>query len=84
MENDNQFLNGFIFKRPHENAPQFVKGHMSVKVDEAIKYLQENKKSDGWLNADLLVSKDGTKLYFKLNTWEKPKDDEIKPEDLPF
>ena len=68
------FLDGFIFKRPHEASPDFVKGNMAIKVDEAIAFLQKHKKADGWVNADLLVSKDGQKLYFKLNTWEKPAD----------
>ena len=92
------FGEGFIFKRPHESAPQFVKGLMAVKVDEAIAFLQKYKKADGWVNLDLLASKDNSKLYFKLNTWEKPKDDtapvnaglddrEVPPltdEDVPF
>jgi hypothetical protein len=68
------FLDGFIFKRPHESSPDFVKGNMAIKVDEAIAFLQKHKKADGWVNTDLLVSKDGQKLYFKLNTWEKPAD----------
>ena len=65
------FLDGFIFKRPRDGAPDFVKGEMSIKADEAIAFIQKHTKN-GWLNADLLASKDNTKLYFKLNTWEKP------------
>ena len=74
------FLDGFIFKRPRETAPDFVKGEMSIKVDEAIAFLQKNAKN-GWINADLLASKDNTKLYFKLNTWEKPVDSAQPPVD---
>lgn len=70
-KSDVVFLNGFIFKRPREVAPDFVKGEMSIKVDEAIEFLRANSRG-GWVNADLLASKDNTKLYFKLNTWEKP------------
>ena len=91
------FLDGFIFKRPKEGAPDFVKGEMSIKVDEAVASLQKNAKN-GWINADLLASKDNSKLYFKLNTWEKPVDatapvnagedtreaPPIAPEDIPF
>jgi hypothetical protein len=51
------FLNGFLFKRPHENAPDFVKGSLSIKVDEAIEFLQKYN-NNGWVNADLLASKD--------------------------
>ncbi len=28
------FAEGFIFKRPREGAPDFVKGNISIKVDE--------------------------------------------------
>jgi len=65
------FLNGFIFKRPRTGAPDFVKGEMSIKADEAIAFIQQHAKN-GWLNADLLASKDNTKLYFKLNTYKPP------------
>lgn len=65
------FGKGFIFKRPHDNAPDFVKGSMSVKVSEAIEFLKQYQDND-WVNLDLLASKDNTKLYFKLNTF-KPK-----------
>lgn len=92
MTEETIFGKGFIFKRPHENAPAFVKGSMSVKVSEAIAFLQQYQEKD-WVNLDLLASKDNTKLYFKLNTY-KPKtqdtsalpdkDSEIKPEDLPW
>ena len=67
------FLDGFLFKRPRAGCPDFVKGEMSIKADEAIAFIQKHTKN-GWLNADLLASKDNTKLYFKLNTWEKPVD----------
>lgn len=96
QNNETVFLDGFIFKRPHESAPQFVKGSMSIKVDEAIAFLQKHS-NNGWVNADLLASKDNTKLYFKLNTWKPPVkggdsvlpdtpegDDNINPEDIPF
>lgn len=75
-EETTTFLNGFIFKRPHEKAPAFVKGSMSIKVDEAISFLKAYEK-DGWVNADLLASKDNSKLYFKLNTFKPEK----KPEE---
>lgn len=90
------FSKGFIFKRPSENAPDFIKGKMSVKVSEAIEFLKQHQNND-WVNMDLLLSKDGTKLYFKLDTYkkeEKPSEntqqtpeyptDDINPEDIPF
>lgn len=77
-ENETVFLQGFIFKRPHENAPAFVKGSMSIKVDEAIAFLQQHN-NNGWVNADLLASKDNSKLYFKLNTY-KPETSQNAPQ----
>ena len=76
------FLNGFIFKRPRAGGPDFVKGEMSIKADEAIAFINQHAKN-GWLNADLLASKDNTKLYFKLNTWEKPVDTAQPPSEAP-
>jgi hypothetical protein len=83
---DKTFLEGFFFERPREGAPAFVKGRMSIKVDKAVEFLQANANEKGYVNADLLVSKDNSKLYFTLNDY-KPKegaDDPITPESVPF
>ena len=89
------FGQGLIFKRPHANAPEFVKGSMHVKVSEAIAFLIKYQEKD-WVTLDLLASKDNSKLYFKLNTWKPPvkeeevppqstaPEEDIQPEDIPF
>ena len=89
-EQETIFVDGLIFTRPRESSPDFVKGGLSIKVDELIAFLQKHKKADGWVNADLLKSKQG-KLYFKLNTWEPPKKDDAPdnldptdPDNIPF
>jgi len=64
------FPKGMIVKKPHENAPDFIKLNFSFKVDEFIAFLQEHKKEDGWVNADLKKSKEG-KLYVQLNNYVK-------------
>ena len=81
------FADGFIFKR-NENAPEFVVGSMSIKVDEAMAFLAQNE-SNGWVNLNVKKSKGG-KYYMELDTW-KPKTEKViekvseKPaEDLPF
>jgi hypothetical protein len=66
-------VDGMFFKKPIETAPDFVKGHVSMKAKELIAFIEKYQKADGWVNIDLLKSKDGTKLYFKLNTWEPEK-----------
>lgn len=84
MAEETIFGEGFVFKRPREGAKDFVKGSMSVKVDEAIVFLQKHN-NNGWVNLDLLASKDNSKLYFKLNTWKpEKKDEEVAPGDIPF
>jgi len=78
MENkDNVFIDGMIFKRPRENAPDFVKGSISIKCAEFYDYMKANIK-DGWLNIDLLESKGG-KYYAKLNDYNPEKKEEQSP-----
>lgn len=67
MSNEKVFANGFSFKR-RESAPDFVIGNISVKVDEAIEFLNQNKKADGWVNLNILKSQSG-KPYIELDTW---------------
>lgn len=75
------FAKGLWFERPHTNAPSFVKGRMSVKVEEAVEWLQANKSERGYVNLQLLLAKDGEKLYFVLDTFE-PKPKEVDNGDL--
>jgi hypothetical protein len=80
------FADGFSFKR-NENAPDFVVGRMSVKVEDAVMWLKSNAKN-GWVNMDIKQSKGGN-YYCELDTWEaKPKAEatqtETVEENLPF
>ncbi len=73
-QDDKVFGEGIFFKQK-ENAPDFVLGAVSIKVDEFITFLKENVKK-GWVNMDLKQSKGG-KHYFQVDTWEpKPKGEE--------
>ena len=67
MANDKIFANGFIFKR-NDNAPDFVIGNISIKVDDAIKFIQDHTKN-GWVNLKINKSQNG-KAYIELDTWE--------------
>lgn len=82
MENETIFADGLIYNKPHEKAPEFVKGSLSIKVDEFVAFLQKHKKDDGWVNIDMKKSKQG-KLYFALNDW-KPEKKGLEAGDLPF
>jgi len=64
------FADGLIYKAPRQGAPEYVKGSLSVKVDEFKAFLDKHN-NNGWVNLDFLQSKNG-KLYFALNNW-KPK-----------
>ena len=68
-----QFVDGMMFSKPHDNAPDFVKGQISIRVDEMIASLQKYRKADGWVNIDMKKSRGG-KLYFEYNTWSPPAD----------
>jgi len=89
MDNNLEFPDGIIFKLPRENAPDFVKGSLSLKRADLIKWL--SGKNDEWINLDLKVGKSG-KGYAAINTW-KPDNDKGIPvasvesgvkDDLPF
>jgi len=67
MTTEKVFADGFSFKR-RAGAPDFVIGNISVKVDDAVAFLQKNAKG-GWVNLDILTAKSG-KQYIELNQWE--------------
>lgn len=61
------FPKGFFFKKPHDNAPDFVKGSMNIKREDAIRWLQD--QSDEWVTLDCKVSREG-KGYCQVNDWK--------------
>lgn len=64
-----EFVNGLIVKAPHQNAPDFVKASISLKVTDLILWLQG--RSEDWVNVDVKESKGG-KWYASVSTF-KPK-----------
>ena len=67
-----EFVPGMIVKPPHQKAPDFVMGSISLKRVELIEWLQG--KGDEWINLDICEAKSG-KWYCKVNDY-KPKDKE--------
>jgi hypothetical protein len=65
------FADGFVFKR-NENAPDFVVGRLSMKVDEAIAFIKKNEKS-GWTNLSIKQARSGN-YYVELDTFEAKND----------
>jgi hypothetical protein len=84
------FADGLIAKYPKEKAPSFVVAHISIKGKELIAFIEKHQKTDGWLNLDLLKSKDGQKMYAVLNEWKpekkepNKKSEEISATDIPW
>jgi len=91
MSDDKKYFpKGLYFNEPHERAPDFVKGSVSIKVADFRDYL--GKVKGDWLNIDLKVSKDG-KAYAEVNTFKPDKSrgsaggnaySEPETPDLPF
>jgi hypothetical protein len=64
-----KFAKGLIFKHTHKNAPDFIKGKVSIKVDEFKQFLDDNI-NNGWVNIELCKSKNGDNMYFRLDEWK--------------
>lgn len=77
-KNEAIFVDGMIFKKPHQNAPDFVKGKISIKVHELTQFIDKHNK-DGWVNIDLKKSKGG-KYYLQLDNWEPKGNIESTPD----
>lgn len=92
MSNETDLVSGVYAKEPHEKAPDFVKGRLSIKLADFAQYLRELKAAESdveWLNLDIKESKGG-KWYVVRDTWKPseapaPAPDLSKPaSDVPF
>jgi hypothetical protein len=90
MAEEKIFADGFSFKR-NENAPDFVVGRVSIKVEDAVAFMKQNAKN-GWVNLDVKQARSGN-YYMELDTFEpkggsKPsapaKADPVEDDDTPF
>lgn len=70
MTDEKIFADGFVFKR-NENAPDFVVGRVSIKVEDAVAFLKANQKN-GWVNLDVKTARSGN-FYMELDTFEPTK-----------
>jgi len=69
------FADGFIAKR-NDTAPEYVIVNLSVKVGEAMDFLNRNQ-SNGWVNLQVKRSQGG-KYYVELDTWKPTQGDHAK------
>jgi hypothetical protein len=89
-ESEKEFPTGLFVSPPRPNAPDFVKGRISIRVADFLSYLSE--KDSEWLRIDIKegYKKDeqgNPKWYSQVDNWVKPSERvEEKEEDdaLPF
>ena len=88
MAEEIEFVNGLIVKAPRENAPDFVKASISIKVQDLTAWLAT--KSEEWVNVDVKESKGG-KWYAAVSNFKPTKPaksadarDEQSLDDIPF
>ena len=90
MSDEKIFVDGLIVKKPHENAPDFVKAKVSMKMADLIAFAKQHH-NDGWLNAEIKESKGG-KFYAELDSWKPDPSKQSAPsapagefeDDIPF
>lgn len=83
------FGEGLRFDRPHEKAPDFVKGKLSINLRKFFEFAKKFKGNE-WLNFDLKTSKTGV-LYLQLNDYglknhmpSAPIPPTVAPEPMPY
>ena len=69
MSEQHPLAGGFFFDKPRDGAPDFIRGRISIKVEDALKTLAKYKNDAGYVNLELCRSKDGTKMYLQVNTY---------------
>lgn len=80
MSDEIEFVNGMIVKAPHQNAPDFVKAAISIKVADLSEWLSQ--RDEEWVNIDVKESKGG-KWYASVSTFKPKQREEQQQERKP-
>ena len=75
---EKKYAKGMFVKR-NEKAPDFVVCNISIKADEFDKFVKENTNEKGYVNLQVLKSKDKGTLYAVVDTFV-PKASTASPE----
>ena len=59
-----------LFAKRKEKAPEFVVCDLSCKTDDFIQFLRENTNDKGYVNMQVLKSRDKGTMYAVLDTFE--------------
>lgn len=77
---ETNFVEGLYFNKPHEKAPDFVKGSISIKKDQFTQWVATQPTNDkGYIKIDVLLSKKDT-LYLKVNDYGINKTESVAKE----
>lgn len=80
MNEEKIFADGLIFKKPHDNAPDFIKGQLSIKCQDFLEFMKKHSDK-GWLNIQLKESQNG-KYYAELDTWKPSQNRDVQFNEL--
>jgi hypothetical protein len=80
MAEEKIFADGFSFKR-NENAPDFVVGRVSIKIEDAVAFMRQHEKN-GWVNLDVKQARSGN-YYMELDTFEPKSKSNDQPKSKP-
>ena len=80
MAEEKIFADGFAFKR-NENAPDFVVGRVSIKIEDAVAFMRQHEKN-GWVNLDVKQARSGN-YYMELDTFEPKSKSNDQPKSMP-
>lgn len=68
---DNDLANGVYFNLPHERAPEFVLGSLSIQPERFIEWLQaQQTNAKGYVRLSIKRARGTGKPYLALDTWE--------------
>lgn len=82
------FPKGMHIFPPRENAPDFVKGKISIHLETFTEWAKQHLDQNGRIAFDLKEGREG--IYASLDTWkrdvvpEPQVDDGPSPDDIPF
>ncbi len=84
---ETKYPKGIFINPRREGAPEFVRGSISIKAEDAVAWIKEVVNEAGYVNIDVLNGDKG--LYLKHNDFKpKPKQDNqeeaIDPSSIPF
>ena len=80
MSNEETVFAKGMFVTRREEAPDFVVCSVSFSVSDFIEFMNVHVNNNGYVNVDVLMKKDKTGMYPKLNNFKPQKTEESKKE----